>query len=90
MYGNESFIKSAIEQWEGGGREDVFIQSNWGETSAVGYEHDPERSLMETLTLLGIEYLDMCECEFLRPPRVQNRRCCQHVTSWTYYVLDAD
>ncbi|KAI9632188.1 NADP-dependent oxidoreductase domain-containing protein [Dioszegia hungarica] len=59
VYGNESFIKSAIEQWEGGGREDVFIQSNWGETSAVGYEHDPERSLMETLTLLGTEYLDM-------------------------------
>lgn len=61
MYGNEQYIRGALDQWEGGQREDVFIQSNWGESAEGGCEHDPERSLMETLRLLGTDYLDLCE-----------------------------
>lgn len=61
MYDNELYIRDAMGQCEGGSREDIFIQSKWGENGNLVYEHDPERSLMKTLELLGTDYLDLCE-----------------------------
>jgi diketogulonate reductase-like aldo/keto reductase len=61
LYGNEQCVGKAIAQWEGGTRKDLFIQGKWGESEDKDYEHDPERSLMKSLELLGTDYIDLCE-----------------------------
>ncbi|WVW81474.1 hypothetical protein I302_103468 [Kwoniella bestiolae CBS 10118] len=56
LYGNQEYVGKALSLWEGK-REEVYITAKWGLDG--GEKNDPRKALEETLSKMGVEYIDM-------------------------------